>query len=219
MTDGLVWGEYYIDQRNGQPFRYCPLHPGQQAVMDSSARFLFFIGGKGSGKSSFAPCWLINEIRKRPLGKFIICADSYNRLEQGVLPEWFRAMQHCDLKGEWRQAKHTYHLSTGGVVYVRSLDDEESVNGIHAMAIVVDEGLLLTKSAWDILESRVHLNKGRILVTSTPYKGKRWAVEIIDRYKAGDPNYFVMARGQRYESRRKPGRNREAKATLTTLEV
>jgi len=111
------------------------------------------------------------------------------------LPEWFKAMERSDLKGEWRQGKYTYVLSTGGVVYVRSLDDEESVNGIHANAIVVDEGLLLTKSAWDILESRVHLNKGRILVTSTPYKGKRWAVEIIDRYKAGDPNYFVMQAG------------------------
>lgn len=196
---GLEWGEYYQDQRTNQLIRYCPLHPGQQAIMDSSARFLFFIGGKGSGKSSFAPIWLERELRKRPLGKFIICADSYNRLEQGILPEFRRLMERSDLGGKWsehwKQNKHLYNLATGGTVFFRSLDDEESVNGIHAEAIVCDEGLLLTKSAWDILESRVHLRQGRILVTSTPYKGKRWAVEIIDRYKAGDPNYFVWQGG------------------------
>ena len=182
-----VWGEFYSDKTTGQVIRYCPLHSGQQQIMDHDARFLFFIGGKGSGKSSFAPIWLDREIRKKPLGSFIICSDSYNRLEQGVLPQFFRHLQYSDLKGEWKQGKHVYRLASGGQVFVRSLDDEESVNGIHAQAIVCDEGLLLTKSTWDILESRVHLAKGKILVTSTPYKGKRWGLEIIDRFRLATP--------------------------------
>jgi len=54
---------------------------------------------------------------------------------------------------------------------------------------------LLKKEAWDILESRVVQQMGRILVTSTPYKGKRWAVDIIEQYKTGDRNYFVYQGG------------------------
>jgi PBSX family phage terminase large subunit len=191
----LEWGSYYQDTKTGQVIRYCPLHPGQQAIMDSPARFNLFIVGKGGGKSSFAPIWLEREIRKKPLGKFIICADSYNRLEQGILPEWFKAMEYSDLKGEWKQAKHIYHLSTGGLVFVRSLDDPESINAIHASAIVCDECLILPRHAWDIIESRVMNQLGKVLVTSTPYKGKRWVVEYIDRFKAGDPAYFFYQGG------------------------
>ena len=201
MSDAVkpIWGEHYQDQSTNQIFRYCPLHSGQQSVMDSSARFLFFIAGKGSGKSAFAPIWLEKEIAKRPMGKFIICSDSYNRIEQGVLPEFRKHFEYSQYGGSWNkhwnQGKHTYNLESGGIVYVRSLDDEESVNGIHASAIIVDEGLLLTKSAWDILESRVHVQSGRILVTSTPYKGRRWGVEIIERFNEGDKNYFVWQGG------------------------
>lgn len=191
----LIWGEYYTDSRTGRIVRYVPLHPGQQAIFDSESRFLFFIGGKGSGKSSFAPLWLEREIRRRPMGKYIICADTYNRLEQGVLPEWFKSMEHSDLKGEFRQTKHIYTTSTGATIYVRSLDMECSVEGIHAEAIVVDEGLYLSRTAYDILESRVHLRRGKILCCSTPYKTKRWGVEIIERFKQGDPNYFVWQGG------------------------
>ena len=190
------WGQYYIDKVTGEIVRYCPLHPGQQAIMDATnARFLFFIGGKGVGKSTFAFLWLLKEIEKRPLGKFIIAADSYNRIEQALLPEFLTHIKQTRFAGTWNQGKHSYQLATGGVVYVRSLDDPESVNGIHASAIVADEGLLLSKAAWDILESRVVQQLGRILVTSTPYKGKRWGLDIIERFKTGEREYFVWQGG------------------------
>lgn len=63
---------------------------------------------------------------------------------------------------------------------------------MHANAIVVDEAFMLSKSAWTVLESRVAGRKGRILATSTPYKTQRWPTEIIDRWKSGDPDYFVV---------------------------
>ena len=190
------WGAYYKDNLTNHIVRYVPLHEGQQAIMDAvEARFLFFIVGKGGGKSTFAFLWLLKEIEKKPLGKFIICSDSYNRLEQALLPEFLTHIKQTPFAGSWNQGKHIYTLSTGGVVYVRSLDDPESVNGIHASAIVVDEGLLLSKAAWDILESRVVQQLGRILVTSTPYKGKRWGLDVIERFKTGDKNYFVYQGG------------------------
>ena len=190
------WGQYYIDKTSGQIVRYCPLHEGQRAVMEAhEARFLFFIGGKGVGKSCFAFLWLLKEIEKKPLGKFIIAADSYNRIEQALLPEFLTHIKQTPFAGSWNQGKHSYQLATGGVVYVRSLDDPESVNGIHASAIVADEGLLLSKAAWDILESRVVQQLGRILVTSTPYKGKRWGLDIIERFKSGEKEYFVWQGG------------------------
>lgn len=190
-----VWGSFYRDSTTNEVVRYVPLHSGQQAVMDSTARFIFFICGKGSGKSTLGPIWLEREIRKYPLGSFIIASDTYNRLEQGLLPEFFKAMSHSDLKGEWKQGKHVYNLSTGGKVYVRSLDDPESINGLHCSAAVIDEGLLLSRGAWDIVESRTHVKKARVLVTSTPYRGKRWGLEIIERAKIDPKNYYVFQGG------------------------
>ncbi len=129
------------------------------------------------------------------MGRFILCSDSYNRLEQGILPEFLTHIKQTPYAGNWNQSKHVYTLGTGGIVFVRSLDSEESINGIHATAIVCDEGLLLPQSAWYVIESRVVQQLGRVLVTSTPYRGKRWAIDIIERWKAGDPNYFVHQAG------------------------
>jgi hypothetical protein len=191
----LIWGEHYIDQRTGQPIRYCPLHPGQQAIMDNNARFLFYVSGTGAGKSCLVPIWLESEIRKKPLGHYIIAADSYNRLEQQTLLQWFKHMKYNDLAGQWNQGKHVYTLSSGGKVFFRSLDEPTSIESIHASAIAVDEALILPKAAWDIIEKRVFQQLGRVLVTSTPYKNKRWVQEIIDKAKAGDPNYYVYQAG------------------------
>lgn len=191
MKQQLIWGEWYKNKKTGKLARYVPLHPGQKAIHESDARFLFFISGKGAAKSSYAPIWLEREIRKNPRGRFIVCAPTYYFLDQGIKDHFFKHMQYSDLKGEWIEYKKQYHLSTGGVVYFRSLDDPERINAIHAHAIVCDEGLNISKRAYDILESRVALTKGRILVTSTPYRKYRWAMEMLERANH-DPNYFCL---------------------------
>lgn len=187
------WGEFYKTP-DGRIIRYIPLHAGQQAIWDSKARFLGYISGKGSGKSSFAPIWLDNEIRKDPKAKFIVCAPSNKIIDQGIFPEFKLTFNSPfnDLRGEWNETKRVYTLSTGGTVWFRSLDDPETVNGIHAKAIVVDELGLLPHSAWTILESRVAKHQGRILATTTPYAKFKWLQkEFVERAKT-DANYFVV---------------------------
>lgn len=193
----LVWGEYYKHD-SGRTIRYIPFHEGQQKIWDSKKRFLGYISGKGAGKSSFAPIWLDNEIRKNPKGNFIICAPTFAIVRQGILPEFFKTFdtELNDLYGgpdAWNATEKIYTLRTGGKIFVKSLDDEESVNGIHAHAIVVDECGLIPKSAWDILESRVALKKGRILATTTPYRRYKWLQhDFIARSNANDPDYFAL---------------------------
>lgn len=197
MTD-LIWGEWYKTADGGK-YRHVPLHVGQKAIWDSDARFLAMIAGKGSAKSSFAPIWLDREIRRNPQGSFILCAPSYKMLNQGLTPHWIKHMRFNDLnpypdsRKALNETKGVYQLSTGGVVWLRSLDDPETINAIHAHAAVCDEAGNVPLSAWNILESRVSQKVGKVLLTTTPYARYGWLKEeIISKYHSGDKNYFVF---------------------------
>jgi hypothetical protein len=188
----LKWGDSY-KLPDGNIGRYFRPHPGQLAILQSKARYLALIAGKYGGKTSFAPLWLSTEIEKKPKGTFVLCAPSLKIVQEAVLPEWHKFVQGTALQGEYKEQKGLYILPSGGLVYIRSLDDSTSIEGLHANAAVVDEGLNLPLNAWHILRSRTAGKLGRILITSTPYRKYSWPErEIIQRWKSGDPDYFCV---------------------------
>ena len=190
-TSQLEWGQTYKD-KDGQARKHYPLHHGQLAVWDSDARFLAAIAGRGAGKTSFAPVWLTREINKQPDGTFICAAPTYKILQSATLPEFFKVVNGTNLEGKFKDQKGVYELATGGIVFCRSMDRPEGVEGIQANAIILDEGGQVNLNSWHILQGRVGKHFGRVLITTTPYLKYRWLTsEFVDRWKNGDPDYFV----------------------------
>ena len=184
------WGDLYRN-RFGVLTKYFPVHPGQAEILASKARFTAAMAGTGGGKTSCGALWLSQEIRKNPQGSFLIVAPSFNILWSATLPTWQRTVENTDLEGIWKVARYTYELPTGGKIYLRSADKDNSFEGIQAHAAWLDEGGQISRPAWESILRRVGAKKGRILVTTTPYSFNWLYGEFFERYQAGDNNYFV----------------------------
>lgn len=189
------------------------LHKGQSKAWKSKARFVAMIAGTGGGKSWFGPIWLYREIQANPKGSFLVVSPTYQMFQRIVLP---RAKDFFDAVtgGEYKAGERAYYLPTGGVVYFGSADNPNSLEGVHVRAAWVDEAGQMRREVWDVVQRRVGLYRGRVLITTTPYNFGWLKTEVYDRWKAGDSNFDVI----QFASVENPHYTREeferAKATL-----
>ena len=63
------------------------LHPGQTAVDESRARFVFMLGGPQVGKTCYGPIWLKNEIRRCGGGDYLAVTATFDLFKLTMLPE------------------------------------------------------------------------------------------------------------------------------------
>jgi len=189
------------------------LHKGQSKAWKSKARFVAMIAGTGGGKSWFGPIWLYREIQANPKGSFLVVSPTYQMFQRIVLPraeEFFDAVTG----GEYKAGERAYYLPTGGIIYFGSADNPNSLEGVHVRAAWVDEAGQMRREVWDVVQRRVGLYRGRVLITTTPYNFGWLKTEVYDRWKAGDSNFDVI----QFASVENPHYTREeferAKATL-----
>ena len=173
------------------------LHPGQVQAWDSPARFTFIIAGTQSGKTSFEPLWLDREIRNSGTGDYIAATATYDLFKLKFLPE----MQHyfCDLFGWQYAASDRVIWRNDGPenkyrIIMRSANAEGGLESATAKAAVLDEcgmddfGL----GAWEAIQRRLSISRGRVLGGTTPYNLGWLKTQIFDRWRAGDPDYRVV---------------------------
>lgn len=189
------------------------LHKGQSKAWKSKARFVAMIAGTGGGKSWFGPIWLYREIQANPKGSFLVVSPTYQMFQRIVLPraeEFFDAVTG----GEYKAGERAYYLPTGGIIYFGSADNPNSLEGVHVRAAWIDEAGQMRREVWDVVQRRVGLYRGRVLITTTPYNFGWLKTEVYDRWKAGDSNFDVV----QFASLENPHYTREeferAKATL-----
>ena len=184
------WGETYTE--NGVVHKHFPLHQGQADILASKARFLAAIAGTGGGKTALGALWLINEIKKKPLGKYLVVVPKFHVLRQATLPVWRATVADLpEFEGEFKVANSEYHCPCGATIYLRSAEDPGSFQGIVAESAWIDEGGLISKLAWDTVLQRVGYTRGRVLITSTPYTHNFLFSDFYQRWKNGDKNYYV----------------------------
>lgn len=188
-------------------------HPGQQRALDSPARFIFIIAGTQSGKTSFGPIWLWQEIRRNhsPSGgnDYLAVTSSYDLFKLKMLPslrEWFEYTLHI---GRWWPGAGVIELAnpyTGqfiakraddpmwGRIILRSASSTSGLESSTARAAWLDECGQdeFTIDSLDAIVRRLALHQGRILGTTTPYNMGFLKTEIYDRWKGGDPSYDVI---------------------------
>ena len=146
-------------------------HPKQSVVLKSNHRFNFCVTGIRWGKTTLGAVWLLQEIYKHyKAGQnkdYLILAPTVKILNQAALPT-FKDLMPADW-GEWKEQKMEFQLSWGKRIFVRSTDDPKAMEGLTAGALWYDEAGMGKEEAWDNAVGRVSLDRGRIIVTSTPY--------------------------------------------------
>jgi len=165
----------------------------QADIHQNNAKFVALISGSGIGKTAYGGCWLYSEIEKNPKGKFIGCAPTYKMLAQAT---WVSVMDVINMSpfagGVVRRVDKEYELPTGGMIYFRSMEDPDSIQGIHADAIFFDEAGKCSRQCWHVIQQRVTQSGGRVFLASTPYPEHTWLKdEVLKAYEEDDPDYYV----------------------------
>jgi hypothetical protein len=187
-------------------------HSGQSKAWRSKRRFVFVIAGTQSGKTSWGPWWLWNEIQQTadPRGEndYIAATASFDLFKLKMLPEmrkvfedtlgiarfWTgdRILELADpVRGFW--AKRSDDQMWGRII-LRSASAKGGLESATARGAWLDECGQdeFTIETYEAVRRRLSLSRGRILGTTTPYNLGWLKTEIYDRFLEGDPDIDVV---------------------------
>jgi len=199
--------------RRGSRLRY-NLHPGQTKAWESTARFTWVLAGTQSGKTSFGPLWLREEINRTadPNGgtnDYLAVTASFDLFKLKMLPAlktlfidvlgigyyWAgdRILELRDPKTGKFWAKRADDRMWGRII-LRSAAAGGGLESSTARGAWLDECGQdeFTLETWEAVQRRLALRKGRALGTTTPYNLGWMKTEIYDRWTAGDPLHRVI---------------------------
>lgn len=173
------------------------LHPGQTQAHDSVKRFVFIIAGTQSGKTSYLPIWLDQEIRRKGEGDYLAVTSTYDLLKMKFLPELRGYFCHLFGWEESASEKTIYKQYKPRMftrIICRSADAEGGLESASAKGALFDEcgqdGVKV--GAWEALQRRLSLSQGRVLGGTTPYNLGWLKSEIFDRWRDGDEDIQVI---------------------------
>lgn len=158
-------------------------HPGQQLVLDSPRRYIATISGVQGGKTTVGAVWFLQEVYRDYeagiQGDYLVVAPTNKILQQSTLVK-LKEMMPSDW-GQYREQKQVYELKWGSRIFVRSAEDPNYLEGMTLRRVWADEAGQMKAQVWTILQARVAVNKGRILMTSTPYAQNWYFRDIFKR--------------------------------------
>lgn len=176
-------------------------HIGQMRAFESSARFIFLLGGTQVGKTCFGPHWLDREIKLRGPGDYLAVTATYPLLKLKMLPEFLYVFETLFHLGKWRESDKVFefyydkeHPEEQTRVIFGSATNPESLESGTAKAAWLDEvgQDQFKREAWDAVIRRLSLAQGRILGTTTLYSLGWLKGEVYDKWVAGDESIDVI---------------------------
>lgn len=173
------------DHENTQIVEFVP-HEGQKRLFDSTARFIFAMGGKRGGKTT-AGCYWAEMQSEKPNAVGLIGAPTFDQLTQSTLVKFFSVFPQLE-RYYFKKVKMIV-LPSGSKIYIRSLDIPKYIEGLNLNWAWIDEADGLNYPTWNILRGRVASTKGRILLTSTIYPDS-WIYEYVYKNSENTENMF-----------------------------
>ena len=173
------------EDENGKPIGVLRFHAGQLRALDSKKRFILILSGTQSGKTSFGPYWLYEEIQRRGPGDYLVATPTFTLLELKALSEFKRLFEERLQLGKYKGSpSRVFQFSPQGeeVIFgstqknpTRILfghaQDPESLESATIKAAWLDEAgqKKFKRGSWEAIQRRLSIHEGRILITTTPY--------------------------------------------------
>lgn len=165
------------------------LHPRQFEAFDFKTQFGAAIAGVRGGKTYVGAVWAGNKIATMK-GNGLITGPDYKTLQSATLATFFQLFPNY--RRYYKEHKSVIELP-GKMVFIRSVDDPLSPEGITADWIWADEAGKYKLLAWTVLRSRVSLSKGQVFLTTTPYNMGWLYKDFYEPWmKKTDPDYSVF---------------------------
>jgi hypothetical protein len=199
---------YTVDPTSGKVS--LNLHSGQSRAWVSKARYVIVIAGTQGGKTSFGPWWLEREVNLCGRGDYLAVSSSYDLFKLKMLPEIREVFEHILKIGRYWSGDKIIELAdpaTGrfmaqrvddpmwGRIILRSASAEGGLESATAKAAWLDEMGQddFPVSAWQAIERRISLNRGRVLGTTTPYN-LGWMKQLLyDPWVKGNKSIDVIS--------------------------
>ena len=158
------------------------LKPAAAAVHRCPARFRVLVAGRRFGKSRLAETELVEQALKKPGSRSVYMAPSrvqakqilWQGLKERVPSGWIRAKNETAL---------SLTLVNGSIIQLAGADYSDSLRGISADLIVVDEFCFVAdlENQMAALRPMLSTTKGRMLLISTPAGGGSYSHELYER--------------------------------------
>jgi hypothetical protein len=195
------------------------LHAGQAKASRSRKRFTFVVAGTQSGKTSWGPWWMAEEINRCGAGDYLAVTATYDLFKLKMLPEMKQVF--CNLIRGWTwhaSDRVLYRRSDKSRIILRSANAPEGLESATAKAAWLDEcgqdGFRL--ESWEAVQRRLSLHEGRVLGTTTPYNLGWLKIDVYDRWRAGNPDFNVIQFASTMNPQFPLAEYERAKATLPT---
>jgi len=130
------------------------LNPAQQAFLDSTARFSFYVGGVGAGKTTAGALRALAYALNHPGALGLIGAPTYPMLRDATQRTFFALLPE-ELKYSYHKVEGHLTLENGSEILFRSLDQPDRVRGLNLAWFWLDEAPLCGYYAWQILKGRL----------------------------------------------------------------
>ena len=158
------------------------LKPAAAAVHRSKCRFRVLVAGRRFGKSRLAETELVEVALTKPGSRSVYMAPSRVQAKQIL---WQGLKER--VPGEWIRNKNetalTLTLINGSVIQLAGADYSDSLRGISADFICVDEFCFVNdlENQMAALRPMLATTRGRMLLISTPAGGGNYAHELFER--------------------------------------
>jgi hypothetical protein len=139
-------GDRYIYQHT--------LHPTQYRFIHSPARYSFYVGGIGSGKTFAGAIRAIAHAAEQPRSLGVIGAPTYTMLRDTTQRTVFELLPPAAI-ARFNVADNHLTLSNGAEILFRSTDAPDRLRGLNLAWFWLDEAPLCGYYAWQILKGRL----------------------------------------------------------------
>ena len=179
-----------------------PLLKHQFQFLQAKTKFLAFVGGIGSGKSTGGAHYIIGRMLKYPKAMHFIGANSYSQLRDATLSATFGVLDQMNIPFEYNQ-NHGLLEIEGGKALCKTMENFNLLRGIEIGSFWLDEARDLRREAFEMMMGRLrdkHVDRleGRITTTSN---GFDW---IYDYFDPSGPFYnpeFGIIKATSYENK------------------
>lgn len=185
-------GKFVTVGDDGIPDIWC--HSGQDKARKSTARFVLVLSGAQSGKTALGPPWLLDEMKSKGPGNYILVAPTFRLLEKQAVPTLNRffgtLLKLGQLVGnEFRISEEGHARIWPHLPYEPTriifgyAENPDSLESLTAKAAWLDEAGQrgFKQASWEAIQSRLAIHQGRVLFTSTPYEHGWLKADVHDR--------------------------------------
>jgi predicted phage terminase large subunit-like protein len=156
--------------------RLPPLHPAQQEVADSEARYKVVVCGRQWGKTLLGVVTCVSEALKGGHVWWVAPSFPIGELGWSRIDELCRQIPGCRFEG---RPVFRITLPSGGTIQLRSADNPDSLRGATLNGVVFDEAAQAKPEAWPTLEPTLAIRGGWAMFISTP-RGLNWFSDLYN---------------------------------------